>query len=116
MIDDEEALWKVRRWASFYARGVLCDDEMVNAFLTTVLESPFSVVDQCVAALPTAVWPLTLEALLAFADRQYADNGHAYINDGMTLEERCRHHQQMRSHYQAVCERLKTLLGAEITP
>lgn len=112
-IDTAEALRKIRRWAEMHGQGVLCDADMANAFLCTVREAPLTAADDCFAELPLTVRSLTLEMLTEFAQRDYYDDRHAYIRDGMTLEERQQYYQQRQHHYRLVGERLLALLRGE---
>jgi hypothetical protein len=86
---------------------------MANAFLCTVREAPVTGTDDCFAALPDAVHSLTLQILTEFAQRDYYDDRHAYIHDGMTPEERQQYYRQRQQHYRLVGERLLALLRGE---
>jgi len=112
-LEAAEALQKIQRWADFHRRGVLGDGDMANAFLSTVREAPLSATDDCFAALPASAHSVALEMLSEFASRDYYDDRHAYINDGMTLEERQHYYRQRQQHYRLVGERLLALLRGE---
>ena len=113
MIDAAEAVGKIQRWAAIHRSGTLSDAELVDAFLSTVLEAPLSATDDCLAALPPSVRPLTLHLLTEFARRGYDDDRHAYIRDGRTLEQRREHYRQMQPHYRLVGEHLLARLRGD---
>ena len=112
-MDAAEAVGKIQRCAANHRSGALSDAEMVGAFLSTVIEAPLSATDDCLAALPAAVRPLTLELLTDFARRDYYDDRHAYIRDDRTLEQRRAHYRLMQPHYRLVGEQLLARLRGD---
>ncbi len=113
MIDDAEALRKIRRWADFHIRGVICEAELANAFLGTVLEASLEVSDECVAALPKSARPALRAMLEEFAARDYFDDRHRYVSDGLTNEEREHHYRCMQPHYRVVGEHILSRLRGD---
>jgi hypothetical protein len=113
MIGAAETLRKIRRWADLHRGGVLSNEEMASAFLSTVMEAPLTATDDCLAVLPPAVCPLTLQLLAEFARREYYDDRHAYTMDGRTLEQRQEHYRCMQSHYRVVGDHLLARLRGD---
>jgi hypothetical protein len=113
MIDDAEALRKIRRWAEFHIRGVTCEAELACAFLSTALEASLEVSDECLAALPESVRPALRAMLEEFAARDYFDDRHRYVSDGRTNEERELHYRRMRPHYRKIGEHILSRLRGD---
>lgn len=108
------AIQEVKRLVTFRDRNGhgLCDAELGNAFLRVVLESELSCVKECFGLLSQSTRESLRSMLTEFAARDYFDDRHALINDGMTPEQRRQHYRQMQSHYRDVGARLLELLDS----
>jgi hypothetical protein len=104
---------RVQKWADMHRRGLLCDEEVANAFLVVALESEPEVAVESLAALPPPVRPLVRNMLSDLADRDWYDDRHCYICDGRTVAERQAHYRLMRLHYRFVGGVLLSWLGRE---
>ena len=104
---------RVQKWADMNRRGLMCDEEVANAFLVVALESEPAVAVECLAALPPPVRPLVRDMLSDLAGRDWYHDRHRYIRDGRTDAERQAHGRLMRPHYRSIGGVLLSWLGRE---
>ena len=114
MHTDDYSIQEVERLVTFRDRNGhgLCDAELGNAFLRVVMESELSCVKECFGLLSQSTHESVRSMLTEFAARDYFDDRHAFINDGMTLEQRRQHFRQMQPHYRDIGTRIFELLDS----
>lgn len=97
-------------WADMNRSDQLTDQEFANAFLDTVMEAPLDLTESCTSRLPARIRPIVLEYLTEFAARDFFDDRHAYVSDGLTIAERRAYLLRMQPHFQQIGEHLFRLL------
>ena len=115
MIDDREALRKIRRWADLHSRGVICEAEIANSVLSTTLEASLNVCDECLAALPDRRGPHFGRCWSSSPRHDYFDDRHRYASDGRTNEEREAYFRRMQPHYRKIGEHILSRLPGDRT-